>query len=127
MGILQFSSDKFKEAIEHLEKAKELDINTSTLYLYLGISYEMIGNIDRARENLGKAIRLDPNDEKLKYILDQLNQRVSIEFNPWNNDDKKNMDEDEQDEEIRLPINKRAINSRIKDSELKDMKDDVNF
>jgi len=117
MGILLFSSDKFKESIEYLSKAKELGINTSTLYLYLGISYERINNTEKARENLEKAIMLDPTDVKLKFMMEQLNQRIAIEFNPWNNDDKTNMDEDEQGEEIRIPINKRAINSRLKDSE----------
>jgi tetratricopeptide (TPR) repeat protein len=118
MGILLFSNDKFKESIEYLGKAKELGINTSTLYLYLGISYERMGSIDKARENLEKAISLDPTDEKLKYILDQLNQRISIEFNPWNNNEKTNMDEDEHVEDIKIPVHKRAINARLKDSEL---------
>jgi len=119
MGILQFSSDKFKEAIEYLGKAKELGINTSTLYLYLGISYERMNNIEKAKENLEKAILLDPTDVKLRYMMEQLNQRIAIEFNPWNNnDDKTNMAEDEQGEEIRLPIQKRAINARLKDAEL---------
>jgi hypothetical protein len=49
--------------------------------------------------------------------MDQLDQRLAIEFNPWNNDDKTNMAEDEQGEEIRIPIQKRAINARLKDSE----------
>jgi tetratricopeptide (TPR) repeat protein len=120
MGILLFSSDKFKEAIEYLGKAKELGINTSTLYLYLGISYERINNIEKARENLEKAILLDPTDVKLRFMMEQLNQRISIEFNPWSNDGKTNMAEDEQSEEIRIPINKRAINSRLNDSEEKE-------
>jgi tetratricopeptide (TPR) repeat protein len=115
MGILLFSSDKFKESIDYLVKAKGLGINTSTLYLYIGISYERIGSLERAKENIEKAILLDPADKKLKDILEQLKQRVAIEFNPWNNDDKTNMVEDEQGEEIRLPVIKRALNSRLKE------------
>ena len=119
MGILLFSSDKFKEAIGYLEKAKELKINTSTLYLYLGISYERINNLSKAKENLERAIILDPTDVKLKFMMDQLNQRISLELNYWrnNNNDQTNAFEDEQGEEIRIPINKRAINARLQDAD----------
>ena len=118
MGILLFSSDKFKESIEYLERAKELGINTATLYLYLGISYEKINQFDKAKENLEKAVILDPGDAKLKSIIDQLNKKITIETSGQvMSEDKRNMSDDEQDEEIKIPVNKKAINARLKDNE----------
>jgi len=117
MGILLFSSDKFKESIDYLEKAKELGINTPTLYLYLGISYEKTNLLEKAKENLEKASILEPGDAKLKTLIDQLNKKLNIELNQNNSEDKTNMTDDEQDEEIKIPVNKKAINARLDDNE----------
>ncbi len=117
MGILLFSSDKFKESIEYLEKAKELGINTATLYLYLGISYEKTNQLDKAKENLEKALILDPNDAKLKSMIEQLNKQITIESDLGTGEEKKNMSDDEQDEEIKIPVNKKAIKARLGDNE----------
>ena len=117
MGILLFSSDKFKESIDYLEKAKTLGINTATLYLYLGISYEKINLLDKAKENLEKASLIEPGDAKLKSLIDQLNKKLNIESNLNSTEDKTNMTDDEQDEEIKIPVNKKAINARLKDNE----------
>jgi len=117
MGILLFSSDKFKDSIDYLEKAKELGINTATLYLYLGISYEKLKFLDKAKENLEKAVILDPGDAKLKTLIDQLNRKIIIESDQRIIDEKRNMSDDEQDEEIKIPVNKKAINARLKDNE----------
>ncbi|HNX23424.1 MAG TPA: tetratricopeptide repeat protein [Spirochaetota bacterium] len=117
MGILLFSSDKFKESIEYLEKAKELGINTATLYLYLGISYEKTNQLEKAHENLEKAVMLDPGDAKLKSVIDQLNKKITVESDQGVTEEKKNMSDDEQDEEIKIPVNKKAIKARLKDNE----------
>lgn len=118
MGILLFSNDKFKESTVYLEKAKELGINTATLYLYLAISYEKTGQLDKAKENLEKAIILDPGDAKLKSLIDQLNKKINVvPVDPNMSEDKTNMSDDEQDEEIKIPVNKKAIKARIKDTE----------
>jgi tetratricopeptide (TPR) repeat protein len=117
MGILQFSSDKFKESIVYLEKAKELGVNTATLYLYLGISYEKLKLLDKAKENLEKAIILDPGDAKLQSLIEQLNKIINVDSANSSNGDKINMDDDEQGEEIKIPVNKKAIKARINASE----------
>ena len=113
MGILLFSNDKFKESIEYLEKAQELGINTATLYLYLGISYDKTNKFDKAKENLEKAIILDPNDIKLKSLIDQLNKKIVIKTEPEDNVNKTSMIDDEQGEEIKIPVNKNAVKSRL--------------
>jgi tetratricopeptide (TPR) repeat protein len=117
MGILLFSSDKFKESIDYLEKAKELGINTATLYLYLGISYEKIKQMDKSKENLEKAIILDPADAKLKSMIEQLNKKITVETEQGVIEDKTNMTDDEQDEDIKIPVNKKAIKARINANE----------
>lgn len=117
MGILMFSSDKFKESIDYFEKAKELGINTATLYLYLGISYEKTKALEKAKENFEKAIILDPNDTKLRVLLDELNRKIIIESKQESDDGKTNMADDEQGEEIKIPVNKKAIKARLNDDE----------
>ena len=117
MGILMFSSDKFKESIDYLEKAKDLGINTATLYLYLGISYEKTNLLDKAKENLEKAVILDPADAKLKSLIEQLNKKITVETSLEVTEDKTNMTDDEQDEEIKIPVNKKALKARLKDTE----------
>lgn len=117
MGILQFSSDKFKESIDYLEKAKALGINTPTLYMYLGISYEKIKQYDKAKENLEQAAALEPGDVKLKTLIEQINDKIIIESNQNTGEEKSNMSDDEQDVEIKIPINKKARNARLQDDE----------
>jgi len=117
MGILMFSSDKFKESIDYLEKAKELGINTAVLYLYLGISYEKIKNLEMAKENFEKAIIIDPNDMKLRSLLNELNKKIQTDTVPESDNGKTNMADDEQGEEIKIPVNKKAIKARINDGE----------
>lgn len=117
MGTLMFFNDKFKEAINYLEQANKLNINTSLLYMYLGISYEKTGKNEDARLNYEKAIQQDPNDKKLQLLLENLN--VKMNTLPFSSQEgqKTNMIDDEQDENITIPVNKKAIKARIKDDE----------
>jgi tetratricopeptide (TPR) repeat protein len=117
MGILMFSSDKFRESIEYFEKARELGVNTAALYLYLGISYEKTKNLEKAKENFEKAMILDPDDTKLKSLMDELNKKILIESKQESDEGKTNMADDEQGEEIKIPVNKKAIKARINDDE----------
>ena len=113
MGILLFSNDKYKESIDYLEKAQELGINTATLYLYLGISYDKTNMLEKAKENLEKAIILDPNDVKLKSLIEQLNKKIVIKTDQVENENKTSMIDDEQGEEIKIPVNKNAVKARL--------------
>ncbi len=117
MGTLMFFNDKFKDAIDFFEQANKFNISTSLLYMYLGISYEKIGNNEKARDNYEKAIQADPNDNKLKLLLENLNIKTNILPAGEQQGVKTNMLDDEQDENITIPVNKKAINSRLKDDE----------
>ena len=117
MGTLMFFNDKFKDAINYLEQANKLNINTSLLYMYLGISYEKTGKTNEAKLNYEKAIQQDPNDKKLQQLLENLNMKINTL--PYNEQEaqKTNMIDDEKDEKINIPVNKRAIKARIEDDE----------
>jgi tetratricopeptide (TPR) repeat protein len=117
MGTLMFFNDKYKEAVDYLEKANKLNVNTSLLYMYLGISYEKTGKDEDAKINYEKAIQQDPNDRKLQLLLENIN--VKINTLPYSGQEgpKTNMIDDEQGENITIPVNKKALKARIKDDE----------
>ncbi len=117
MGTLMFFNDKFKEAIDYFEQAEKLNVSTSLLYMYLGMSYEKTGRIEDARKNYEKAIQADPNDNKLKLLLDNLNVKINTLPAAEQEGQKTNMIDDEKDENITIPVNKKAINARLKDDE----------
>lgn len=117
MGILMFFNDKFKEAIDYLEQANKLNVSTPLLYMYLGMSYEKTGRTEDAKKNYEKAIQEDPNDNKLKLLLDNLNVKINTLPSTEQEGPKTNMIDDEKDENITIPVNKKAINARLKDDE----------
>ena len=56
---------------------------------------------------------LDSDDTKLKSLLNELNKKLLMESEQESNDGKTNMADDEQGEEIKIPVNKKAIKARI--------------
>ncbi len=117
MGVLMFSSDKPDEAIDFFEKARQQKEKHASLFMYLGLAYEKTGKLDKAREFFGKAIIEDPNDKKLQSLLDETNEKLKSENGKWQQEKRTNMIEDEKDEEIILPVNKKALKSRLMDEE----------
>ena len=116
MGILMFSSNKIKEAITYFEKARDLNLNTYQLYMYLGLSYEQTGHFDKAKENYEKAILLDPNDSKLKSLLSGLELKIKQQGQVIEEQGvKSNMLDDEQGVNMSIPVNKKAVKARLLD------------
>lgn len=60
---------EYKEAIEFLKKAIELNPELSEAYYNLGISYERLGKHKDAIEVLEKSIELSPDDPNAYYAL----------------------------------------------------------
>ena len=112
-----FFSDKWKDAINYLEQANKQNIHTSLLYMYLGISYEKSGKNEEAKLNYEKAILEDPNDNKIKLLLENLNIKMNTTLTGEQESQKTNMIDDEKDEKITIPVNKKAINARLQDDE----------
>ncbi len=115
MGVLMFSSNKIKEAIDYFEKAKELNLNIYMLYMYLGLSYEQIQDYPKAKEYYEKAIILDPNDTKLKSLLSGVEYKIKQNQPDIDEGKKTNMIDDEQDINMSIPVNKKAVNARLQD------------
>jgi tetratricopeptide (TPR) repeat protein len=117
MGILMFSSNKIREAIDYFEKARTLKLDTPQLYMYLGLSYEQGGNFEKAKENYGKAILMDPNDTKLRSLLAGVESKMQQNQTIEEQDKQTNMLDDEQGVKMSIPVNKKAVKARLLDDE----------
>jgi tetratricopeptide (TPR) repeat protein len=118
MGVLMFSGNRFSEAISFLEKAESLRERNASLYMYLGLSYERLNRLEKSKENYEKAAILDPNDKKLQELLESLLIKMKPTGDPYFQSERTNMIDDEKDEEFILPVNDKAIRSRLMDDEL---------
>jgi len=65
-GLDLFGEGKNTDAIEEYEKAVEIDPQDGELHLAISISYQRLGNFDKALESGIKAAELDPR-EPLMY------------------------------------------------------------
>jgi tetratricopeptide (TPR) repeat protein len=84
--------------------------------MYLGLSYEKIGDTAKALECYEEAASIDPEDLKIRELRDMLKAKLSS-TSTVTEAQKTNMIDDEQGERISLPVNKKAINARIRDDE----------
>lgn len=126
MGVLMFSNGKQADALKYFEKSLQLKNETPTLYLYMGMCNEAMGKIYEAKEYYKKAAFLDPNDNNIKTSLERINEKIQKEIDKWKTNDPKNQNEDEQGENVPLPVNKSAYEYRITDQEAQKMKDKNN-
>lgn len=126
MGVLMFSNGKQADALKYFEKSLQLKNETPTLYLYMGMCNEAMGKIYEAKEYYKKAAFLDPNDNNIKTSMERINEKIQKEIDKWKTNDPKNQNEDEQGENVPLPVNKSAYEYRITDQEAQKMKDKNN-
>jgi len=63
IGHIYFEKKKYSQAIEYLEKAKEMSPKNVEVAYYLGLSYDKIGEKEKAREHLSRVIELAPQSE----------------------------------------------------------------
>ncbi|MCU1289944.1 MAG: Tetratricopeptide repeat family protein [Acidobacteria bacterium] len=69
LGEVWDDTDKADEAIAGYEKALLLDRDLTEIYVPLGVLYYRKGEIAKADEHLGKALKTSPNDEQAQYFL----------------------------------------------------------
>ena len=63
VGSIYYHMKDYSQAIEYLERAEKISPhNVETIY-YLGLSYDKIGEIEKAREFLSRVIELAPQSE----------------------------------------------------------------
>ncbi|HZK41254.1 MAG TPA: tetratricopeptide repeat protein [Atribacterota bacterium] len=65
VGSICYQTKDYLQAIEHLQKAVSIfpDRDNIEAYYYLGLSYDKIGEIEKAREFLSRVIELAPQSE----------------------------------------------------------------
>ncbi len=63
IGYIYFEKKKYSQAIEYLEKAKEMSPQNVEVAYYLGLSYDKIGEKEKARKFLSRVIELAPQSE----------------------------------------------------------------
>ena len=75
IGYIYFERKKYSQAIEYLEKVKEMSPQNVEANYYLGLSYDKIGEEEKAREFLLRVIEFAPQsdfareaEKKLKKI-----------------------------------------------------------
>jgi len=117
MGVLMFSSNKIKEAISYFEKAREQKLNIYQLYMYLGLCYEQLGSNEKAKEYYEQALLLDPNDTKLRSLLNSIEEKIKQSQSIQTEGEKTNMLDDEQGVKVSIPVNKKAVKARLPDEE----------
>jgi len=65
IGYIYFEKKKYSQAIEYLEQAEKLSPHNASIevYYYLGLSYNKIGEKEKAQEFLSRVIELAPQSE----------------------------------------------------------------
>lgn len=63
VGCIYFKEKKYSQAIEYLESAIKMSSHNAEAYYYLGLSYDKIGEMEKAREFLSRVIELAPQSE----------------------------------------------------------------
>ncbi|GAG72355.1 unnamed protein product, partial [marine sediment metagenome] len=63
IGYIYFEKKKYSQAIEYLESAIKMSSHNTEAYYYLGLSYDKIGEKEKAREFLSRVIELAPQSE----------------------------------------------------------------
>ncbi|MBA7512450.1 hypothetical protein ES705_04455 [subsurface metagenome] len=63
IGYIYFENKKYSQAIEYLEMAEKMSPQNVEVAYYLGLSYDKIGEIEKAREFLSRVIGLAPQSE----------------------------------------------------------------
>jgi len=63
IGYIYYEKKKYSQAIEYLEKAEEMSPHNAEVAYYLGLSYDKIGEREKACKFLSRVIELAPQSE----------------------------------------------------------------
>ncbi len=82
LGRLDYDQRRYKEAVEKLQKAAQLDPGSARIWDSLGLALDMQGEMEQAREKFEKAVSLNRNlahpspwpPQDLGYLLLRMNQ-----------------------------------------------------
>ncbi len=62
-GFIYYQEKKYSQAIEYLESAIKMSPQNVEACYYLGLSYDKIGETEKAREFLSRVLELAPQSE----------------------------------------------------------------
>lgn len=71
LGWLYFKKGKFKEAIKELERAASL-LQDPVIYDHLGEAFLKTNEVEKAKINWQKSLKLDPKQDKVKQKLEKI-------------------------------------------------------
>jgi tetratricopeptide (TPR) repeat protein len=114
MGVLEFSKGNNTWAVDYLT-GPESSIFGPSLFLYLGMCYENMGNMAEAEKYYTRSLVADPNDINTQSRLDNIIRQRNPEMRKGDSQERKNQTEDELDVDIPIPVNKSAYDIRLDD------------
>ena len=115
MGVLFFSTGKYRESLEYLNKVHELNEYTASTYYYIALCNEELGNYQEALNNYQLAHLKDANNPDIKSGIERMNLKLGLQQKKWEQPERINQTETERGETMPLPINKEAVQVRLKD------------
>jgi tetratricopeptide (TPR) repeat protein len=69
LARLYLTAEKFRDALDHVQKAIELNKNMAMAYNLEGTIYEKLNQLDEAIESYKRAVKIDPLSIKFSYDL----------------------------------------------------------
>ncbi|MDA3952286.1 MAG: tetratricopeptide repeat protein [Bacteroidales bacterium] len=75
-GVIDYKFSRYEKSSEYFEKALELGSESAFLYINMGV-LQSFQNLNRkAALSLLKALRIEPNNPRIYYLLAKLNERL---------------------------------------------------
>ena len=74
-AIAERNNTDYKEALEDLHKAAELNIDSSDIYNEMGLNYMNLEDYNKSELYFGKALRYNPDDASIMSNLAVMNYR----------------------------------------------------
>jgi len=76
MGVALWKANRYGEAVGIFQKLSRLYADSATTWANLGINYEALGDQEKAKAALEKAVSLDPFSELARRSYESLNERA---------------------------------------------------
>lgn len=67
-----FLSSRYEEAIKTWERALKLSPNDPKIYYNMGIAYESLNQLDKARVYFKKVVEIEPKNQQAKEHLEKI-------------------------------------------------------
>jgi len=81
LGVAYLRDKRYWEAVASLNKSLEINKHNGTAHYYLGCSYQNLGERELSIKHFRETLRLLPNHQKAKILLDQYIQKPEQETN----------------------------------------------